>query len=71
MKLMGRPNFPVLQTHKKGYENGGIHEDQCQDRGPAISEAIGDGASEEDPNERAALSSLEEGALPFCLNGIT
>lgn len=52
-------------THKEGDEDGGVHEDQGQDRRPAVTKAVGDGTSEEDTDKGTTLAGLEEGALPF------
>lgn len=57
-------------THKKGDEDSGIHEDQGQDGRPAVTQAVGDGSSQEDTHKSTALTGLEEGALPFGSNGI-
>jgi hypothetical protein len=51
-------------THKEGNENGGIHKNQGQDGSPAVTETVGDGSGQENPDKSTTLPGLEEGALP-------
>lgn len=53
-----------LATYEKGNKDGGVHENQGPDGSPAVAETVGDGPGQEDTDKGAALTGLEEGALP-------
>lgn len=58
-------------TYEEGDEDGGVHHDQGQDGSPAVADAVGNGTSEEDTDESATLTRLEQGTLPFRLDGFS
>ena len=58
-------------THKEGNENSRVHQTQGQDGSPAVSDPVGNGSGQENPDESTTLTGLEEGALPSGWNGPT
>lgn len=64
-------NFcPLWATYKEGDEDRSIHENETKNGRPAVPENIRDGASHEYTDKCTALTGLEEGRLPFCLDGV-
>lgn len=57
-------------TYKEGDEDGGVHENETEDGGPAVAEPGGDWTSQEDTDKGAALAGLEESGLPLRLDGV-
>src|SRR5690349_20640174 len=52
-------------TYKEGDEDGGVHQNQGQERSPAVSKTSSDRTCEEDTDKGTTLAGLEERALPL------
>ena len=52
-------------TYEERDENGGVHEHQSQDGGPAIAKPVRNRTSNKNANKGATLTSLKQRALPF------
>jgi hypothetical protein len=52
-------------TYKERNENGGVHKNQAQDGGLAVTDTVGDGPSQKDTDKCTTLPRLKEGTLPF------
>lgn len=57
-------------THKERNKDSGVHHNQGEDGGQAVSESISDWTSQEHTNEGTTLAGLEQCALPLCWNDI-
>ena len=64
------PLGPRWCTYEEGDEDRSVHENEAKNGRPAVPENICDGASHEYTDKCTALTGLEEGRLPFCLNGV-
>lgn len=63
-------NAAIEISYKEGDEDGGVHHDQGNHGGQAVSELVDDRAGEEDTDKGTALAGLEEGGLPLRLDGL-
>lgn len=58
------------EAYEESDENCGIHQEQRHKCRPPVTESVGDGTSNNDSDESAALSCLEKRRLPFSWNGV-